>query len=119
MGRPDDYTYAACSTAPVLVTGAHVDGGPDVRQIAELRQPVRLAFNADEVLRSVNNADLNFAVLLADVLFELSSKQGHERLKRAVSAFLAGVHERRPDERLHQFCRCVDGIILSGKGRAN
>lgn len=105
------------ATAPVLVTGAHIDGSPNVRQISELRQPVRLAFNTDEVLRSIKQTDLNFAVLFAEVLTNLASGQDHERLKRAVSAFFAGVHEHRPDERLHQFCRCVDGLILSGKGR--
>ena len=104
------------SSCPKLLTGANVSGEIRIRQLSDLRIPVRRAYNQNAILRRLQSHDFDNAVVVSDNLSRIASGPGHVRLKRALSAFFTGIHDQRHDERLHQFCRCIDGIILSGKG---
>ena len=106
-----------CATRPFLLTGANVSGDISIRQISDLKMPVRCAFNESNILRKFDEADLRKASALGDALAALVVSPDHRRLKLALSAFLGGIHDRRFDERLHQFCRCIDGFICSRKGK--
>lgn len=105
-----------CAANPFLLTGANVSGEIRVRQLSDLPMPIRRAYNQKAILRALTQQDFESAAVVADALSRITAEQQHMRLKRAISAFLAGIHETRHDERLHQFCRCIDGIVLSGKG---
>jgi len=39
------------------------------------------------------------------------------RLVRVLNAYFSGIAEADPRERLHQFCRCVEGLILADPGQ--
>jgi|GEM_PF-2307218 len=101
---------------PILLTGANVLGEIRVRQMIDLHTPICQAYNQSAIERVLNQKDLESAAIMADALLRINAEPQATRLKRAIVAFLAGIHEPRPDERLHQFCRCIDGIVLSGKG---
>lgn len=105
-----------CVTSPFLLTGTATANGFNVRQLAGMARPVRHAFNQTAIPRELGEQDFCRAASIYDVLSGIVIGSTHIRFKRALSVFLTGVHEARFDERLHQFCRCIDGIVLSGKG---
>lgn len=105
-----------CGAGPLLLTGANVSGETRMRQMSNLPMPIRRAYNQGAILQVLERQAFEQADVVADSLSNIVAKQGHMRLKRAISAFMAAIHETRHDERLHQFCRCIDGIVLSGKG---
>ena len=102
-----------CAASPFLLTGANVSGEIRIRQVSNLHTPIR---HRSAKRRTLQQRDFEQAVIVAGSLTSIISSQIYMRLKRAISAFLAGIHDTRHDERLHQFCRCIDGIVLSGKG---
>lgn len=106
-----------CATRPFLLPGANVNGDVSIRQIADLQAPVRRAFNQSSILRQIDEAGLRKAYAIGDALAVVVAPPDHIRLKLALSAFLAGVRDVRFDESLHQFCRWIDGTILSRKGK--
>lgn len=105
-----------CAAQPFLLTGANVLGEIRIRQVSSLFMPIRRAYNQKAILRALNQQDFESAAVAADALSSIIAGQQHTRFKRAISAFLAGIRDTRHDERLHQFCRCIDGIVLSCKG---
>lgn len=106
-----------CESPPFLITGANVDGTVSVRGIQELMQPVCKAFNQSSIMGKLEACDFQHAKKLGDAIESINTTPGHSRLKRALSAFYAGIWNTRPEERLHQFCRSIDGIIFSRKGQ--
>lgn len=106
-----------CAAKPFMVTGANVDGEISIRQIADLQLPRHLAFNETSILAHLTETDMRDAHNIGEAIAMIASATDYSRLKRALSAFLTGVHEDRYDERLHQFCRCIDGVVLSRKGK--
>jgi hypothetical protein len=67
----------------------------------------------------VQRAVVDRAVRLAASLARIDI-QGEDwrRLRRAIDALLSGTAERRyQDERIHQFARCLEGLILPTEGR--
>ena len=110
-----------CPTRPFVLTGANVNGDISIRQLSNLRSPVWYAFAQAEILRQINEQALRSAASFGDAIAAINKTNEYVRLKRALSAFFAGVYEERFEERLHQFCRCIDGIVLSrrGKGEAD
>ncbi len=106
-----------CISPPFLITGANVTGAPPVRRITELMKPVRMAFNLSTMMDTLKPCDFQQAKKLGDAIESINRNHTHSRLKRALSAFYAGIWNIRPEERLHQFCRSIDGIIFSRKGR--
>jgi hypothetical protein len=102
--------------SPTLLTGANVSGEIKILQLLDLRQPQRRTYNQRAILRRLQQSDFANATGVAAGLASITSGKDHVRLKRALFAFFSGIHDTRHDERLHQFCRCIDGIILSGRG---
>jgi hypothetical protein len=98
------------------VTGAQAEGEVSIRQIANLQMPVRMRFSTAGILQHVDKPALRTTSAVANALAIVRNTSNYLRLKRAISAFLAGVKDARVEERLHQFCRCIDGVILSGRG---
>lgn len=106
-----------CTSPPFLVTGANVDGTISIRGVQELRQPIRRAFNQSSIMDKLEVCDFQQAKKFGDTIESISRTDTHSRLKRALSAFFAGINDTRCEERLHQFCRSIDGLIYSRKGQ--
>ncbi len=98
-----------------LIAGANETGKPDARQFGRARvfYPARGA-NALTVGRS----ELDRAVFLAEKLASIDLKgDDWRRLRRAIDALTKGSAERHlQDERIHQFVRSLEGLILPDKG---
>ena len=102
-----------------LIAGANEIGEPDARQFGRARvfYPARNA----KPLR-VSKSELKRAVFLAAKLDNIDLK-GHDwrRLRRSIDALTKGSAEPHlQDERIHQFVRSLEGLILPkiGKTRA-
>lgn len=101
---------------PQLLSGANVNGEIKVRSLQKLRTPARYAYSQTAVVRLLDENDFKRAGAIYERLCTLVQCKDYRRLKWAMSAFFDGIHESRHDRRLHQFCRCIDGIICSRKG---
>ena len=93
-----------------LTTGSFSADGPNTRQLAELPMPPLSTPGApfDELTREV----LGMAAGFVRSIQELEAMGGFVRVGR-----IYGIHQRAltnpdPVERLHQFCRCIEGFIL-------
>ena len=106
----------ACSASPMLITGSRTDGELSVRQMATLQIPVKLRFSTAAIMQGIDQPTLRIAFSVAGALANVRCSTSYVRLKRAIPAFLSGIQDPRVEERLHQFCRCIDGVILSGRG---
>ena len=82
-----------CAAGPLLLTGANVSGEIGIRQLSNLPMPIRRAYKQDAILQVLERQDFEQAAVVADSLSNIVARQGHIRLKRAISAFLAAVHE--------------------------
>jgi len=105
-----------CRAPPFLMTGAKTNDEISIRGITDLRQPVFHAFNASTIMRKLQVNDFQNAVNFGSTIAKINSTKDYTRLKRSLSAFFAGIYDKRPEERLHQFCRSIDGLISSRKG---
>lgn len=106
-----------CCGEPQLLSGANVNGEIKVRSLRKLCTPVRHAYSQATRLRQLAPPDFAQASTVYKKLHTLAGSSAHQRFQRALSAFFEGIHESRHDRRLHQFCRCIDGIICSRKGK--
>lgn len=98
-----------------LISGANESGEADARQFSRAR-----VFYPSWKLRRlvVGRAELDRAVRLAASL-ESINREGEDwrRLRRAVDSLMKGSTEPKlQDDRLHQFVRCMEGLILPDQG---
>jgi hypothetical protein len=111
----------ACTFAPahrpVLLTGAHRDREIDIRQQQDFDSPIPCVWRP---YPPVLHKDIELAARLAenlDALVKTPLRGGHWRLFRTVHIYA----EARPVadilDRLHQYCRCIDGLILPDAGK--
>jgi hypothetical protein len=90
-------------------TGSYREHGPDARQFAELPAPLPTSGAPFDELTRVS---LGTAAAFVRSIEELEAMGGFKRIGR-----IYGIHQRaltnpEPLERLHQFCRCIEGFIL-------
>ncbi|MCY0852534.1 hypothetical protein [Cupriavidus sp. D39] len=96
----------------VIVTGANVDGRTGVRQMSTLDN---LAWTPGRPPVTITEAKCDTALRLANKLGAFPSGR-YLRLCRVLNAFMKGLHETDVRERLHQFCRVIEGLILADPG---
>jgi hypothetical protein len=104
------------SHRPIFLTGAHHDGEIDVRQESALDTP---ALNIFRHYPPILLAEIDRAAALArqyEQLVRSPSTVGTWRIVRALSVYVAARTVADPMDRLHQYCRCIDGLILSEPG---
>ncbi len=98
-----------------LISGANESGEADARQFSRAR-----VFYPSWKLRRlvVGRAELDCAVRLAASLESINREgQDWRRLRRAVDSLMKGSTEPKlQDDRLHQFVRCMEGLILPDQG---
>lgn len=104
--------------APVILNGACRDGSVDVRQQQDLDHPIASIFHP---YPSITVSDLRSAASLAENLIAMSLAQtpgGHWRLNRTLSAYVAARTTKDILDRIHQYCRCIEGLILPDPGKS-
>jgi hypothetical protein len=123
--RAKDYFYGlqlasnfAVGARPVLLSGACVNGEIDVRQqqdwealyVSVIRPYPPIL--AEEILQGARLADAIEALSTAEL------PGGTWRLFRTLDVYLQARTISEAIDRIHQYCRCIDGLILSAAGNA-
>lgn len=106
----------ATAHKPVILTGSREDSEIDVRQTQDLETPASCVFRG---YPDVSQAELRQAAALAAQLGKISgiaTGDSHWRLFRVIHLYVSTRSERDLLHRLHQYARCVDGLILSSPG---
>jgi hypothetical protein len=102
---------------PVMLTGAKRDGEVDVRQQQDFDSPVPCIFRpyppvfADHIRLA---AQLGTQL---DALPKASVPGGHWRFFRALNVYTEARTNSDILDRLHQYSRCIDGLILPDAGK--
>lgn len=101
---------------PISLTGSRRDGVIDVRQASSLDQPALNLFRhyppilPNEVKRAAS-IGRNYEQLVTN-----KPPGGAWRIFRALSVYVDARTTKDLLDRLHQYCRCIDGLILSEPG---
>jgi hypothetical protein len=102
---------------PVVLTGSREDNEIGARQIQDLEAPVSCVFRG---YPEVTQEELRQAARLALEIGKLGATakgDSHWRLFRVLSLYVSTRPERDLLDRLHQYARCVDGLVLTRPGR--
>jgi hypothetical protein len=104
---------------PVMLNGAREGGEIGIRQQHDLDSSIPCLFRP---YPTVKPDDIQRAAALGENLEALPAAQvvgGHWRLFRTLSVYTAARTTGEIIDRIHQYCRVIDGLILSqpGKGR--
>ena len=96
--------------APVLITGARQTGETDIRQQQIFDTPIPSIVRH---CQAITSAEAREALHLAQQLERLGEIPGSKwRLNRVLSLYIEARSIRDILDRLHQYCRCVEGLIL-------
>ncbi len=101
---------------PVMLTGSRRDGEIDVRQQQDFDSPVPCLFRR---YPPVMPEDIRLAAQLGEKLDTLATTPlagGHWRLSRSLDIYIEARTIGDILDRLHQYCRCIDGLILPNVG---
>lgn len=104
------------SHPPILLTGSRHDGEIGVRQESTIDIPT---LNSFRHYPPVLPAEIVRAASIArsiEGLITAPPARGAWRIFRALSVYIAARAEGQLLDRLHQYCRCIDGLILSEPG---
>ncbi len=105
------------SHRPVLLTGAHRDGVIGIRQHKDLDLPVPQVFRPYPAIIA---ADILSAACLGQQLGAMLPTAGPGDLWRFFRTLHIYIETRSVAElldRIHQYCRCIDGLILPEVGK--
>ncbi|EEF27717.1 conserved hypothetical protein [Ricinus communis] len=97
----------------VRLTGANRGGAVDVRQVSTVTSPAPIHYGHADL---VGIEALRRASDLVPILNGFP-KGEYLRLCRVLNAYFSGIAENDLRERLHQFCRCIEGLILADPGQ--
>ena len=106
----------ASSHEPVVLTGSRRGAEIDIRQHTDLLSPVPCVFRP---YPAVASRDLKLAADLGEKLSLFPAAQvpgGHWRLFRTLDIYVKARTIGDIVDRLHQYCRCIDGLILPSAG---
>jgi hypothetical protein len=106
----------APSHPPILLTGARRDGETDVRRESTLDIP---SLNVFRRYPPILLREIEQAALLGrghETLNSTPPAGGAWRIFRALSLYVAARTSMDLLDRVHQYCRCIDGLILSEPG---
>ena len=102
---------------PVLLTGSRRDGEIGIRQQQDLDSPISSVFRP---YPSVLTDDIRLAARLGENLETLATVPhpgGHWRLFRTLHIYTEARTTGEMVDRIHQYCRCIDGLILPTIGK--
>ncbi|OYU91964.1 MAG: hypothetical protein CFE29_03715 [Bradyrhizobiaceae bacterium PARB1] len=102
---------------PVVLTGARVEGEIGVRQVQDLDSPAPSIFKPyPELTRAGLQQAADIAAGL-ERLGQTAHGDSHWRLFRVIHLYAETRTQADLLHRLHQYARCVDGLIVSRPGR--
>ena len=104
------------SHEPVMLTGAREDGAIGVRQQADLDRPAPQVFRPYPPLVA---GDIELAAQLAqqlDAMWPDTQPVQLLRLLRTLNIYVKTRAIRECLDRIHQYCRCIEGLILPAIG---
>lgn len=101
---------------PFVIGGSHSRGELDVREFATLMPVGR---GIVETMPNITAYDLEQALTIGEGLAAIVERKNaeHWRLRRCIAIYQQGRSERDILNRLHQFVRCIDGLIVSEQGK--
>lgn len=99
---------------PILATGAHDAGRESLRQISDLLTPL-LSGGLHHHQVTADMLREAYVLMTAQIDFEHLAR--YDRIQRILYVFRDALREQNPHERLHQFCRCIEGFILADPGK--
>jgi hypothetical protein len=102
---------------PVLLTGARRAGEVDIRQEQDIDAPIPKVFCP---YPPVMAGDLRLAAQLGEKIGALAVAPlggGHWRLFRALHVYTEARTSSQIVDRIHQYSRCIDGVILPDIGK--
>jgi hypothetical protein len=102
---------------PVVLTGSRREGEVDVRQQSDFETPVPCEFRP---YPAVTAAEIETAARLAGKIRTIEKTPlngGHWRFFRVLHLYQQTRATRDILERLHQYSRCIDGLILPDAGK--
>ena len=105
------------SHEPIILTGARRDGEIDVRQESTLDIP---SLNVFRHYPPIFPQEIEQAATLGrchETLNTTPVPGGAWRIFRALSVYVAARTASQLLDRVHQYCRCIDGLILSEPGK--
>ncbi len=105
------------SHAPIMLTGSRKDDNIDIQQQMDLALPVPQVFRPYPPLTS---AEIRLAAQLAQHLeaMQLDTEPIHLlRLLRTMNIYVEARANAGLLDRIHQYCRCIDGLILPAIGK--
>lgn len=103
--------------SPIMVTGSCRNGEIDVRQKQDFDFPIPCPFRP---YPPVMPGDIHLAAHLGENLGTIATAQvagGHWRLFRTLSVYTDARVIPEVLDRIHQYCRCIDGLILPAVGK--
>lgn len=107
----------APSDKPVMLTGARRDGVIDIRQQKDLELPVPQVFRP---YPAVVADDIVLAARLGqklDIMLPVTVPGGLWRFFRTLHIYVETRAVGELLDRIHQYCRCIDGLILPDIGK--
>ena len=102
---------------PVMLTGSRRAGEIDIRQQKDLDSPIPCLFRP---YPPVSAMEIQIAAQLGEKLDALATAPlpgGHWRLFRTLHVYTEARTNSEIVERLHQYSRCIDGLILPDAGK--
>lgn len=107
----------APSHRPVLLTGSRRDGEIGIRSQSDFETPIPHMIRHYPPLL---NSEIEEAARLAAALETVAADttRSHWRFFRALSLYVETRSLRDNMERLHQYCRCIEGLIMAEPGKA-
>ena len=102
---------------PVMLTGVRRDGEIDLRQQQDFESPVPCVFRP---YPAVMPDDIRLAAGLGenlDAIVTAPIAGGHWRLFRTLHVYTEARTISEIVDRIHQYCRCIDGLILPAAGK--
>jgi hypothetical protein len=100
--------------APIQIGGARVGDGMSVRQIGDLLVP-RMAGGVEH--DDITEGMLQEAFRFMSPFLHLYDVRAPDRVRRILGIHSKALREPNTLERLHQFCRCIEGFILPATGK--
>jgi hypothetical protein len=106
----------ATAHKPVILTGARRDGELGLRQQQDLESPIPCMFRP---YPPVCGGEIETAARLAsqiEAIGKAAAAGGYWRLFRTLQIYIEARTTADILDRLHQYCRCIDGLILPKAG---
>ena len=105
------------SHRPFMLTGARSDGAIDIRELSDLQLPVPQVVRPSPAIVA---DDIKMAAQLGQKLAAMAPETvpgGLWRFVRTLHIYIEARTTRDLLDRIHQYCRCIDGLILPDIGK--